>query len=173
MKIVLRICSDDHFTQDTYLLKDRIPGIRGLWGLELTCLVLQRQKKKKIQSHVLLSPTDSILLHEDRICSCLHGQTFSLTQLHHTHLAERIKGHGLLPTCCMKWQEHLFRFSFHFWKWSDQITAHNGAHSKKLQWDLEAFQSTYPNAYSSCFTVDEIINTEQQKLIPIWRILFS
>lgn len=28
-------------------VKDRIPGIRGLWGLELTCLVLQRQKKKR------------------------------------------------------------------------------------------------------------------------------
>lgn len=28
-------------------VKDRTPGIRGLWGLELTCLVLQRQNKKK------------------------------------------------------------------------------------------------------------------------------
>lgn len=31
-------------------VKDSTPGIRGLWGLELTYLVLQRQKKKKRSS---------------------------------------------------------------------------------------------------------------------------
>lgn len=154
-------------------VKDSTPGIRGLWGLELTYLVLQRQKKKNIQSHVLLSPTDSILLHQNLFLSS--WPDLSLTQLHDTHLAGRTTDCCLLlPACCMRWQEDLFRFGFHCWKWPDQITEHNGAQSKKLQWDLEAFQSTYPNAYSSCFTVNEtIINTEQRKLIPICRILFS
>ena len=158
-------------------VKDSTPGIRGLWGLELTYLVLQRQKKKKSSSMCychLLTPsccirTESVLVLVVRP-SALHNSTTLIWW-------EGSKDTDcclLLPICCMRWQEDLFRFGFHCWKWSDQITAHNGAQSKKLQWDFEAFQSTYPNAYSSCFTVNEtIINTEQQKLIPICRILFS
>lgn len=125
--------------------------------------------------YYLLTPWYCNWCHQDIICSRPVALTRApvLHTLWDTHLARKFQGHGERAYCrYILWggKNRLIRFGFHCRKLSNQITAHNGAQSQRLEWDLEGFQPTYQNAYSFHFTADEtIINIEQRYSNEDWR----